>query len=653
MSSHGFTEVKINNSEIYSEQFDDIYHSCDGSIAESEYVFLHGNELPTGWQGRSHYCIAETGFGSGLNFLVTLKAWQADPHRCERLDYFAIEGYPLHAHQLKQIYTHWPELAAETNILLTQYPPIAHGIHSLSFESGRVQLHLIFNEVLDALKEINLKPDCWYLDGFAPSKNPQMWRPDVLNAIARRSKPNTRLATFTVAGVVRRNLIAAGFDIYKRKGYGRKREMLCARGLLSTAPGKQAQRNTSPWFQLPESGNTIRHAAVIGAGIAGAQIAHHLAQRGIRVTVFEAQAGIANGASGNAAGILAPKLDARRSELEDFYLSAFLYQLRQIQHLENQGAVLDFEQCGLLSIAHTDKKHKRLEQLVLRDDLPENIFQLLKPQQVSGILGEACSHSGMINSLAGALAPRSLCQALLSHPDITLNLGAAVERIHPDRDKPGIQLAGGDQQLFDAVVLANGYQANEFSGAIELTPVRGQTSSAAMCGEHLKHAIEHQGYLLRQPKSESGIVFGASHIRNECDTRLQDSETSSNIEMFSRQTPELAGRLEQIQSSHAGIRATTEDRWPLLGGIPDSTFYRTAYADLHFGKHYQPYPPAQYHPGIYLLSGLGSRGLCSAAWCASILSRIICGETPPANNQVLRALHPARFMIRALKKHAP
>ena len=266
-----YAEINIEDGQVYSTRYDDIYYNSDDGPAESKYVFLEGNLLPERWQGKRKFCIVETGFGTGLNFLVTLKAWLEDASRSETLDYFAIEAYPLSSKQLNKVHAYWPDVKTHSSQMIAQYPKLTSGCHSLIFEQGRVQLHLIFERLETALNQYTFHPDCWYLDGFAPAKNPSMWQKTALNRIASLSGKGVSLATFTAAGEVRRNLIAADFEVQKRAGYGRKREMICA---IKSEPGiTQNLFKHAPWFAAPSITTTPHKIAIVGAGIAGAQSA--------------------------------------------------------------------------------------------------------------------------------------------------------------------------------------------------------------------------------------------------------------------------------------------------------------------------------------------------------------------------------------------
>lgn len=647
MTNHA--EVDIRDGQLYSRQFDDIYFSQEDGLAESHYVFLEGNKLPARWQNQSHFCITETGFGSGLNFLVTAQAWLEDPHRSTSLDYYSIEGYPLSADQLRKIHAQWGKYQPISAALLEQYPIITNGCHTLVFEGGEIQLHLIFEDIQYALKHYPIKPDCWYLDGFSPAKNPQMWDKNILKKIGELSSIDTRLATFTAAGEVRRNLIEAGFEIHKRKGFGRKREMICARKIHTRA--SQNLFKHAPWFATTDERSNIQHVSVIGAGIAGAQIAHHLAQQGIEVLVIESEKHIATGASGNLAGVFSPRITAEKSAGEAFYITAFLYQLKQLSRLKNEGHDIQFTPHGLLQLVHNKTAQNRFEKLAARKDLPAELVTIISAKKASKILGETIKHPAMFMQNAGSLSPKSLCKALLSNPRITLRCATQVEHISHNDGKPNLILSDGETLSSDAVVIANGYQATNFADTLPITPTRGQSSSATLAtGHNLAHALGHKGYVVNVPADKHRIIFGASYLRDDSDSALKEAETLSNLSELRKHMPQLAKSLTDISDSHAGIRATTPDRWPIVGPLPDVHFYREQYADLSQGKQHKAYPAAQYCDAIYVLSGLGSRGLTSAAYCANLLSHMLLGKTPPAPVHMLRSLHPARFLVRSLKR---
>ncbi|MCP4007966.1 MAG: FAD-dependent 5-carboxymethylaminomethyl-2-thiouridine(34) oxidoreductase MnmC, partial [Proteobacteria bacterium] len=326
-------------------------------------------------------------------------------------------------------------------------------------------------------------------------------------------------------------------------------------------------------------------------------------------------------------------------------------QLRQIADLKKQGFNIDFAQTGLVQLAYNEATEQRFERLSGRDDLPADLFKMINPEEACKYLGEKVDRPCILIHQAGALSPASLCRALLDHPNIELRLSTPVIEISNKDTRPKLTLSEGDSLNVDALVLANGFQIAQFSKNTPITPVRGQTSSAQLTpDQYPNHALRHAGYLLGIPGNKQNVVFGASYVRGNSEQDLRTTETRQDLEILQRNLPKLAGCLTDIKPSHAGVRATTTDRWPIVGPLADADFYQREYADLYQGKQYKAYPAGHYQVGIYILSGLGSRGLTSAAYCANILAHIMLGNVPPAPDRVLQALHPARFLIRKLRK---
>ena len=311
----------------------DIYFSQDGALDETRHVFLQGNQLPQRWQGHSRFCIAETGFGTGLNFLCSVSEWLRSAAADARLDYLAVEKHPLTRTDLRRAIGYWPSLAKPGAELLEQYPPLVHGLHQRRLMNGRVTLTLLFGDAAEMFADLEGRyVEAWYLDGFAPSKNPDMWTPTLFQHIARLSRPGASFATFSAAGAVRRGLQEAGFEVSTRPGFGRKRDMLSGR--LVDAPEMHGRQ---PWFQYPEATITSKHAVVIGAGLAGCSVAHSLAQCGWRITIIERHAQVAQEASGNLAGVVMPRLTADMSAAGRFYLSAFLHTAHWLNQIKKSA----------------------------------------------------------------------------------------------------------------------------------------------------------------------------------------------------------------------------------------------------------------------------------------------------------------------------
>jgi len=212
---------------LRSAAFDDIYFNPADGIGESRYVFLDGISVPEVWSGRENFHVTELGFGTGLNFLLTLDAWQKSTPTDAHLTYTGIDLYPLEKTELKKIYPAWPELQRSAQQLLDVYPGTTAGMHVV-YPAANVTLMLLWGEVLDMLRAMRQLQDAWYLDGFAPKKNPDMWRDELYPELARLSAPGAQVATFTAAGMVKRGLENNNFAVAKTKGFAQKRERITA-----------------------------------------------------------------------------------------------------------------------------------------------------------------------------------------------------------------------------------------------------------------------------------------------------------------------------------------------------------------------------------------------------------------------------------------
>lgn len=322
-----------------AKDFGDIYFSADGGLEEARAVFLTGCGLPDRWMDRDVFTIAELGFGSGLNFLAAWQAW-LDSGAKGRLHYISVEGFPFERGDLHRALCEFPELSALATPLIEHWPGPVRGLHRRHF--GNVSLTLIHDAVSPALRSQAFRADAWFLDGFSPAKNADMWRAAIMREVARLSAPGARCATFTVAGDVRRALSAAGFDVSREPGFGRKRQRLEA-----IMPG-EPMTPTSP--KLP---------TIIGDGIAGASIARAFSRRGLSPSVISDPDHIA--ASGNGVALIKPRFDLQDNPASRFFLSSFLY-ARQAYH----DAV---RHEGILHLHKSKKERERHQRLFDQDVL--------------------------------------------------------------------------------------------------------------------------------------------------------------------------------------------------------------------------------------------------------------------------------------------
>ncbi|TXH71882.1 MAG: bifunctional tRNA (5-methylaminomethyl-2-thiouridine)(34)-methyltransferase MnmD/FAD-dependent 5-carboxymethylaminomethyl-2-thiouridine(34) oxidoreductase MnmC [Thiothrix sp.] len=637
----------------FATDYNDRYFSRESGLAEARHVFLQGNHLPKAWQQQSSFVIGETGFGTGLNFLATWQAWQNDPERCQTLHYISFEKHPIPRAQLAELLAAWPELAEFTQQLLAQYPPVLAGFHQLHFAHHQVRLTLCFADAETALKELVAKVDAWYLDGFTPAKNLELWSAPLFQALVQHSKLGSTLASFTVAGQVRRDLQAAGFVCTKQTGFGQKREMLTAQ--LATIPPSPNIYSDKAWFSLPEPFATVGTATVIGAGIAGCQMAYALAQRGWQVYLLERHGELAQEASGNRAGVISPKMTSEPDWGERFYRQAFLYAVRQLSSLAtnpNHGDLAWFP-TGSLQLNHSAHETKRWQALLERD-LAKDFIQLLDATEASNLAGIPLAMGGSYFPQAGYLYPKSLCKALVQHPLIKVHTVTEALRVSPTTEKTWQVFNTANQLVTESavVVLANGKDMTQFSQTqfLPFLAVRGQTTQAPANAytQQLKLTLGHEGYLT--PALEGQHIFGASFQRGESVASIKPSDDDLNYQQLAQYLPEFAANLSRKLTSHVAIRMTTPDRYPYLGPLPEPELFLRTYAGMQHGNKYKTWPKVSYQPGLFISAGYGSRGLTTTALCSEVLAAVITGEPLPIERSLYYKMHPARFLLKKLQQ---
>ena len=387
----------------HSTRYEDVYFSRHDGRAETEHVFLHHNHLPerfAAWNESRPFVIGETGFGTGLNMLCAWACFERHASENARLHLVSTEKHPLTRGDLQRALAVWPDFVHMARVLVEQWPEPVAGVHRLAL-SERVTLDLHFGDSAERLSRLDGRVDAWFLDGFAPSKNPDMWQPALFEAMAVRSHCGATFATFTCAGFVKRGLKAAGFAWEKVPGFGRKREML--RGRIDV-PSPDASRQAAPWF-MPPAAMPARHVAVIGAGLAGASVAEALARRGVRVTLIDREDPGA-GASGNRQGALYVKLAAETNLQSRVYLAGLLYTRRWLARLD-PGQEL-WQDCGVLQLAMHDKEANRQASFMTHHALPASVIETVDSQTASERTGTRLEQGGLDYSGAGWVRPAAL-----------------------------------------------------------------------------------------------------------------------------------------------------------------------------------------------------------------------------------------------------
>jgi tRNA 5-methylaminomethyl-2-thiouridine biosynthesis bifunctional protein len=604
----------------YSAAYGDIYHSADGGAGQARHVFLQGCGLPQGWASRASFVILETGFGTGLNFLTTWAAWRADPARPARLHFLSVEKHPFRADDLARLHAQWPEFTALSDDLLANWPVLTPGFHRIALDGGRVQLTLMLGDAADCLPQVQAEVDAFYLDGFSPDCNADLWQPRLFSELARLAKPGAMAATYTVAAQVRQGLTQAGFACEKRAGYGRKRHCLGARFALKDSDFLRAEARErsyagkSSWVDSA----VPQHVAVIGAGVAGAATAYALAQRGIAVTVLERADSPAQAASGNPLAVFRPLISRDDNRASRLTRAAFLHDLRAWAAL---GGQVEWSSCGVLHLAK-DADAATKQQQALADSVPPADYARWVE------LGEArelahwavAAPGGVFYPTAGWIVPGSLCRAWLDHPAIRLRTGCAVARVQPVA--AGWQLLDRDGAVLveaDAVVLANARDVLSLvpGQTWPLHTVRGQVSQLPPgCLPEIQRVIAREGYVA---PGKGQFLVGATYEHDDDDTTPRMASDLANLARLEAILPGAGGRFAvEAVSGRASLRATLPDRLPMVGAISGQA-------------------------GLYVAAGYASRGVVWAGLLGEALADQITAQPLPLEAELMRAIAPQRF----------
>jgi tRNA 5-methylaminomethyl-2-thiouridine biosynthesis bifunctional protein len=571
-----------------SGRFGDVYFSREDGLAESRAVFLGGCGLPEAWSGRARFTVAELGFGTGLNIAALLQLWRTHRPAGGRLHVFTVEGFPLRPDEAARALSAWPDLDEAASALVAAWPEPTPGFHRLDLPGFDAVVDVAVGDVEGALARWSGRADAWFLDGFAPSANPEMWSGPVLDAIAARSAPGARLATFTVAGSVRRGLAARGFTVDKRPGHGRKRERLEA-----VLPAHDAEPYVPP------------SVAIVGAGIAGAALARAFAALGADALVVEAQ-GPGAGASGFPAALVTPRLDAGDDGIAVLHAQA----------LERAGALYAgvpdaVAARGVLQLEQTARDEKRFGKVAAQPVWAEGAMTPLNADDCSARLGEPVSVGGLWMRDALSVRPAAVLSAWLK---TGRRVTARVDALAPSDGGWRLLDADGETILeAQIVVIASGWGAAALASSLPLAPVRGQAdwTDAAEAP-----ATAWGGYVAPMGP---GLLFGATHDRGETDREPTAEASARNLATLAARLPVLAETLSRLGDirSRTAVRATTLDRLPLAG--------------------------AAGAPGLYVLGGLGSRGFCLAPLLAEHVAAIATGAPSPLPADLAVRVDPLRF----------
>ena len=590
-----------------SKRFGDAYFSRQYGLNESRHGFIAQNDLKARFAGvpeAGSFVVAASGFGTGLNFLATWQAWEScGPSHAATLHFIAIERFPLTLADLEKALSCWPELGDVSGELIASYPSLVRGAHRLVLAGGRVRLTLFFGHANDALDTLRFQADAWLLDDFTPAVNPEMWQETTIARIRQHCKPGTTLAALTSEDVVRRTLQSIGFRMQECDDFELERTV--QRGVF--------QPDIAALTTIETSEKPVRSVAVIGAGIAGCLLANNLARRGCVVTLIDSAEEAGSAASGNLQGAMYVKLGVEFNHQTQLALSALMFSQR---YYDSYRDTL-WHPTGLLQLAWSDSEQDRQRRFIERNHYPEDLLRPVTRLEAENLTGARLESGGLWFPGSGWLEPGKLCKSLALHSGIHKVLGRSIKHMATSGGKWCLSTEDSDIQA-DCVVICAGHQSPQLipgSGKFRFKAIRGQVThmpealaespTAVICGaRYLNPAYGSQGQRL-------AVVGATFDLRNDNPHPTAESHRE-NIRELSAMVPQmLSAKLatsdvsEQL-AGRVGFRCTTHDYQPVAGPLFDTE--------------------GQELEGLYLLTGLGSKGLTYAPFLAEFVADQLTGQ---------------------------
>lgn len=653
-------EIHFNQNHIpVSDQFDDVYFSNENGLAETDYVFLQGNQLWERWitHKEANFVIAETGFGTGLNFFAVTKLFrefrqQHENHPLKRLNFISFEKYPLKITALLQAHLAYPQFEDLSAHLQRYWPSLILGCHRIHFEE--TTLDLWFGDVSENLPQLgdymNERINAWFLDGFAPSKNPEMWNDDLYNLMFRFTKPNGSFATFTAASAVRKGLESAGFNVTKRKGFGKKRECLSGLKIQSKSTAL-----STPWYLAQPAKMEKQDVAIIGGGIASLCAAISLVKRGAKVTIYCEDDSLALNASGNKQGAFYPQLSDDNALTVDFYLHAFSYGRQLLDWAIAQNIAFEHEFCGVALCAYNKKSAVKLAK-ISQLGLPNEIFQMLNAEQLSEKVGLPLNCKGGWIEQGAWLAPRQFVQnafSFLEKQGVIIKTSQKITALSQLEKGWELKNMQGQKYCHEVVILANGYKITDFvqTEKLPLYPIRGQVSQIPTSENllKLKSVLCYDGYLTPANQLKTSHCIGASHVRDNVDRHFSEQEQQENQQKLQQNIaqPWTQDVNTSDNLARVGIRCSVRDLAPMVGNVPHFEQQQADYYNLfNLRRRKQPIQSAINFENLFLTAALGSRGLTSAPLLGETLASIIYGEPLPISEGILHNLSANRAWVK-------
>jgi len=670
--------IEWRNGAPYCTDFGDYYYHSgepfeENGLKETQYLFLQHNNLESRWQDLADnnaenklFVIGETGFGTGLNFLAACDLWLKTAPDNWRLQFITTELRPIGKTDLESIHQSWSIFSDLSAQLLDQYPEFTPGVHSLSLAQGRIQLLLMFGEANQLFKQVaesadpclanyhKKSVDAWFLDGFAPTKNPELWRDEIFHTLASLSSKNTSFATFTSATQVRKGLANVGFQVSKVDGFGTKRESL--KGQFTAFKHNDTINSTHWHLDCAPNSKKTRQVLILGAGIAGCTTAKALAERGFEVTIVDRHQSVAQEGSGNLQAVVYPKLSRQHDILPRINLTSMIRASRYYKTYWDNGLG---DQCGVLLLPESPDDQINFAQIAQRYSDCDNLVVPVDNKEINTLSGlDLDAEQGLFFPQLGWLPPRLVCQKILSDTNIPLVTANITSLDHcTETNQWLLQTESGQPTLCaETLVIANAYECRSFSQTefLSVDQLRGQVTHLPSNPktEQLKTVICGKSYIA--PADNGLLSCGATYNKNVFSTELRAQDHNANLSCISKVDKgigKILGSTDiEMLDGRANYRCTTRDYLPIVGPVPNVEKFKQQFRTMRRRGTAKIEDFGSYLPNLFIHCGLGSRGLSYAPLTSELLAAQINGEIPPLERELRLAMHPARFLIRDLKR---
>ena len=599
---------------LRADDYDDVYFAARDGLAESRHVFIDGTNFAEKLLRHKHLTIAETGFGSGLNFLAVLDTLQKfldhqpDCQPDYQIDYISFESRPLPAGVIARTHAGFPSLAAHSTTLLDNLPPRWPGVHLCHFNQGQVRLHLHYGEAEDCLAQSRFCADIWFLDGFSPAKNLDIWSAAVFAHIGRLTRAGGTLASFTAARMVRDGLSAAGFAISKKPGFGDKRDMI-----TGVKTGVKPPIQTVPASSKKKPSEKKPHVGIIGGGISGASVAAGLRHRRIAATILDAGPRLATAASGNRLALQSPRLSVDHNPASQLSACCLAYAAR----CSDQAAASIADK--VVSLDWPDREASRQHKF-RRQYWPDDLLRAGDASAAAVSAGMAMPIGGVVHDYGRVIDPARLCHYLAG--DTPTIFDAEITQILRRDSALILDIKDGRQYAFDVIVLATGASLPDILTLLSIDGVRIDVTSGQVSHipvqpglADLQAGLSFGGYLT--PSHNGFHELGATFDRSGCGD-FDDAAFAHNRNLLPPALQQLFGHLDSA-GGRISQRASTPDRNPVMGRLDD---------------------------GIYLLGAVGARGFTLAPLLGEYLAAEIAAMPNCLSHHMQATLDPFRFRLR-------